>query len=119
MLDLLSETKKKIIPREDARKKVILAGLTELPVRGVDDLMAAIEGGSAQRSTSMTGMNEQSSRSHAILQMSMRSAKGKLHGQLSFIDLAGSEKGCDTAENDRQVCPESGDLKGDLKVQVT
>jgi len=37
----------------------------------------------------------------------VRAARGRLHGQLSFIDLAGSEKGCDTAENDRQVCPES------------
>ena len=114
MLDLLSETKKKIIPREDARKKVILAGLTELPVRGVDDLMAAIEGGSAQRSTSMTGMNEQSSRSHAILQMSMRSAKGKLHGQLSFIDLAGSEKGSDTAENEKKTRMEGAEINKSL-----
>jgi hypothetical protein len=114
VLDLLSETKKKIIPREDARKKVILAGLTELPVRGVDDLMAAIEGGSAQRSTSMTGMNEQSSRSHAILQMSMRSAKGKLHGQLSFIDLAGSEKGSDTAENEKKTRMEGAEINKSL-----
>ena len=39
-------------------------------------------------------MNEQSSRSHAILQMTLRNARGKFHGQLSFIDLAGSEKVC-------------------------
>jgi hypothetical protein len=39
-------------------------------------------------------MNEQSSRSHAILQMTLRNPRGKLHGQLSFIDLAGSEKVC-------------------------
>jgi hypothetical protein len=37
-------------------------------------------------------MNEQSSRSHAILQMTLRNPRNKLHGQLSFIDLAGSEK---------------------------
>ena len=37
-------------------------------------------------------MNEQSSRSHAILQMTLRNPRGKLHGQMSFIDLAGSEK---------------------------
>ena len=39
-------------------------------------------------------MNEQSSRSHAILQMTLRTPRGKLHGQMSFIDLAGSEKVC-------------------------
>ena len=48
----------------------------------VEEMMEAIDGGSSQRSTSNTGMNEQSSRSHAILQMSMRSAKGKLWGQV-------------------------------------
>jgi len=48
-------------------------------------------------------MNEQSSRSHAILQMTLRNPRGKLHGQMSFIDLAGSEKGSDTAENEKKT----------------
>ena len=34
------------------------------------------------RSTSTTGMNEQSSRSHAILQMTLRNPSNKLHGQV-------------------------------------
>ncbi|KAJ1494080.1 P-loop containing nucleoside triphosphate hydrolase protein [Baffinella frigidus] len=128
VLDLLSANKKKIIPREDAKKKVILAGLTELAVSCVDDMMDAIEGGSAKRNTSTTGMNEQSSRSHAILQMSMRNAKGKLHGQvplspnpkpqtpnqLSFIDLAGSEKGSDTAENEKKTRMEGAEINKSL-----
>ncbi len=36
-------------------------------------------------------------------QMSLRTGRGKLHGQLSFIDLAGSEKGSDVAENEKKV----------------
>jgi hypothetical protein len=36
-------------------------------------------------------------------QMSLRTARGKLHGQLSFIDLAGSEKGSDVAENEKKA----------------
>ena len=38
--------------------------------------------GSQMRSTSTTGMNEQSSRSHAILQMTLRNPSNKLHGQV-------------------------------------
>jgi kinesin family protein 2/24 len=102
-----------------APEQVQVQGLTNVRVHSVEGMLAAVEGGSALRCTSTTGMNEVSSRSHAIIQVQVRAARGRLHGQLSFIDLAGSEKGCDTAENDRQVCPESGDLKGDLKVQVT
>jgi len=41
-------------------------------------------------------MNKNSSRSHAILQITLRNAKnGKKHGKISFIDLAGSERGAD------------------------
>lgn len=41
-------------------------------------------------------MNDNSSRSHAILEINLRNVKtGKKHGKLSFIDLAGSERGGD------------------------
>lgn len=69
-----------------------------------------IEIGSATRSTGTTGANEESSRSHAILQLvikrSVDSAESKpprLVGKLSFIDLAGSERGADTTDNDKQT----------------
>ena len=41
-------------------------------------------------------MNTNSSRSHAILQITLRNGlTGKKHGKISFIDLAGSERGKD------------------------
>lgn len=67
--DLLSANKQRLIPREDAKKKVQIQGLVQKPVSDIEELMYAIESGSTQRSTSMTGMNEASSRSHAILQV--------------------------------------------------
>ena len=114
VFDLLSPDKRKLIPREDAKKKVQIQGLTELPVHCVEDMMAAIDSGSALRSTSNTGMNEQSSRSHAILQMQLRTPRGRLHGQLSFIDLAGSEKGSDTAENEKKTRLEGAEINKSL-----
>uniref|UniRef100_A0A7S4NQ44 Kinesin-like protein n=2 Tax=Guillardia theta TaxID=55529 RepID=A0A7S4NQ44_GUITH len=112
--DLLSAEKKRLVPREDAKKKVQIVGLTEIPVESPQDLMQAIAEGSQLRSTSVTGMNEQSSRSHAILQMSLRTDRGKLHGQLSFIDLAGSEKGSDTAENEKKTRMEGAEINKSL-----
>jgi kinesin family protein 2/24 len=44
--DLLSRDKKKLVPREDAKKKVQIAGLTEFAVHSSQELMMAIEEGS-------------------------------------------------------------------------
>ena len=41
----------------------------------------------------MTGANMDSSRSHAILQIAFKDQQNKVHGKISFIDLAGSERG--------------------------
>ena len=45
-----------------------------------------------------------SSRSHAVLQISLHHHKSrKMKGKFSFVDLAGSERGADTTHNDRQT----------------
>lgn len=51
--------------------------------------MQVIEYGTGIRVTSQNGTNSDSSRSHAILQITLKK-KNKLHGKISFIDLAGS-----------------------------
>lgn len=58
------------------------------------------------RSTGSTGVNEDSSRSHSIMQFALKregEADGHPLGKISFIDLAGSERGADTYDNNR--CP--------------
>jgi kinesin family protein 2/24 len=44
-----------------------------------------------------------SSRSHAVLQMSLKDSQEEVRGKFSFIDLAGSERGADTIEMDKQT----------------
>jgi kinesin family protein 2/24 len=79
-------------------------------VSDLETIKELIERGNATRSTGTTGANEESSRSHAILQLVIKkrvdgsdSKPPRLAGKLSFIDLAGSERGADTTENDKQT----------------
>ncbi|CAN0167733.1 unnamed protein product, partial [Discosporangium mesarthrocarpum] len=54
-------------------------------------------------------------RSHAICQVSIReAATGRLHGKLSLIDLAGSERGTDTKSHNRQRRMEGADINKSL-----
>lgn len=101
--DLLNERAENFI-RVDAKDNVNIVGLTEKKVSNTQSLMALIRIGLSSRITGVTGMNDESSRSHAILSISLRSVNGnKLWGRLSFIDLAGSERGADVTGTNKQT----------------
>jgi kinesin family protein 2/24 len=64
--------------------------------------MKVIGSGLQVRTSGVTGANADSSRSHAILQLQLRYiADSKRYGMMSFIDLAGSERGADTLDQNR------------------
>ncbi|XP_003565746.3 kinesin-like protein KIN-13A [Brachypodium distachyon] len=131
LFDLLSERRPLCI-REDGRKQVVIVGLQEFEVSDVQIVKEYIEKGNASRSTGSTGANEESSRSHAILQLAVKrhipvtetrrqrdrdanEAKNtKLVGKMSFIDLAGSERGADTTDNDKQTRIEGAEINKSL-----
>ncbi|KAL3648685.1 Kinesin-like protein KIN-13A [Castilleja foliolosa] len=135
LFDLLSE-RKKLCMREDGRQQVCIVGLQEFEVSDVHIVKEYIERGNASRSTGSTGANEESSRSHAILQLVVKkhpevkeskrnnhnnnineaneSRSGKVVGKISFIDLAGSERGADTTDNDRQTRIEGAEINKSL-----
>ncbi|XP_056176600.1 kinesin-like protein KIN-13B [Syzygium oleosum] len=120
LYDLLSD-RKKLCMREDGKQQVCIVGLQEYRVSDVETIKELIEKGSATRSTGTTGANEESSRSHAILQLAIkRSIDGseskppRVVGKLSFIDLAGSERGADTTDNDKQTRMEGAEINKSL-----
>lgn len=85
--------------RQEAKKGVIVCGLTEHKPERASEVLEMIEAGNAKRSVSETAANAASSRSHAVLQIKLsRSNKAAgvndelSLGQLTLIDLAGSER---------------------------
>lgn len=114
LYDLLN-ARTKLHAREDAKKRVVVQGLTEKPVRDPQDIMRLMEEGSAQRATGSTGANEWSSRSHAVMQLILTERGAtKVHGKISFIDLAGSERGADTYHNDKKTRLEGAEINKSL-----
>ncbi|KAJ6415931.1 hypothetical protein OIU84_004676 [Salix udensis] len=120
LFDLLSD-RKKLCMREDGKQQVCIVGLQEYKVSDVETIKDLIEKGNASRSTGTTGANEESSRSHAILQLAIKrsvdsneSKPPRLVGKLSFIDLAGSERGADTTDNDKQTRMEGAEINKSL-----
>ena len=85
---------------EDAQQRINIMGLTEVPVDSVDKIMEIITDALQIRTSGKTGANDTSSRSHAILQMELKykrySGNASTYSRMSFIDLAGSERGADT-----------------------
>uniref|UniRef100_A0A0G4HQ29 Kinesin-like protein n=1 Tax=Chromera velia CCMP2878 TaxID=1169474 RepID=A0A0G4HQ29_9ALVE len=114
LFDLFNE-RKLLAARENAQGKVVICGLSERPVTSVLSLLEWIAFGLDGRTTGVTGANVDSSRSHAILQISfIDSRTSKDAGRLSFIDLAGSERGADTIDTDRQTRMDGAEINKSL-----
>lgn len=116
VFDLLA-ARSKLTIRESGTGEICVVGLKEYRVEDVAKVGALIEHGNAARSTGSTGANADSSRSHAVLQLCLRrgaAEEAPLHGKFSFIDLAGSERGADTTDNDRQTRLEGAEINKSL-----
>jgi kinesin family protein 2/24 len=82
---------------------VQIVGLSEKVVTTLPEVLSLLEAGNRVRASGTTSANQNSSRSHAVFQIILRTPKKKLHGKFSLIDLAGNERGADTANSDRQT----------------
>ncbi|CAM9668341.1 kinesin-like protein KIF2A isoform X4 [Lampetra fluviatilis] len=112
VFDLLNR-KAKLRVLEDGRQQVQVVGLQEKEVSNVEEVLRLIEMGNNCRTSGQTSANAQSSRSHAVFQLILRRA-GRMHGKFSLIDLAGNERGADTASADRQTRLEGAEINKSL-----
>lgn len=126
---------------EDAKQHVRIVGLTEHEVTSLETFQRLLQTIVASRSTSSTGANHDSSRSHQVLEVSFKyynpalAAQQHQHGSISrrpksapaptqlpaavmgkivFVDLAGSEKAADTFMNAKSTRMEGADINTSL-----
>ncbi|XP_042695443.1 kinesin-like protein KIFC3 isoform X3 [Centrocercus urophasianus] len=80
----------------DGSGQLYVPGLTEFSVQSVEDINKVFEFGHVNRVTECTNLNEHSSRSHALLIVTVRgldrSTGLRTTGKLNLVDLAGSER---------------------------
>jgi kinesin family member 2/24 len=110
--DLLNE-RQRLQVREDGSGEVVVGDLHEIEVEDGSALHEVMETGNANRTTHATESNDESSRSHAICQITMRIGK-KFAGKLALIDLAGSERGSDTKSHNQQRRLEGAEINKSL-----
>jgi len=116
VFDLLNR-RKRLMVQENAKHEVVVTGLTERPIKSAAHVMKIIDDGNVMRATGVTSANAQSSRSHAIVQFILRKKgrfKNALYAKLSMIDLAGSERGKDTAQMSRKRRMEGAQINKSL-----
>ncbi|XP_072135458.1 kinesin-like protein KIFC3 isoform X5 [Mobula birostris] len=80
----------------DGSGQLYVPGLMQIRVQSVDDINKVFELGRVNRATDFTNVNERSSRSHALLIVSVTginlTSGVRTTGKLNLVDLAGSER---------------------------
>lgn len=95
--DLLGgeKTKGKLDVKQNPDGTHTVPNLTDIPVTSVEEVMKCMEQAQANRTTMSTDMNEESSRSHSIVQVKTvaihKQDKREYIGKINLVDLAGSE----------------------------
>lgn len=108
--DLLNPTSGILDLREDAKGGIQVAGLTKVKARSTDEVMRLLMQGNQERTQEPTAANQTSSRSHAVLQVTVRQQNRVRNtmqeirtGKLFMIDLAGSERAANTHNRGKRM----------------
>ncbi|XP_025778956.1 kinesin-like protein KIF19 [Puma concolor] len=113
--DLLNPSSGFLDLREDSRGSIQIAGLTEVSTSNAQEIMHLLTKGNRQRTQEPTAANKTSSRSHAVLQVTVRQrsrgsdlAEGVRVGKLFMVDLAGSERASQHLQHLEQLLTPQG-----------
>nr|XP_033817153.1 kinesin-like protein KIF19 [Geotrypetes seraphini] len=108
--DLLNPSLGYLDLREDSKGVIQVAGITEVSTINAKEIMQLLMKGNKQRTQEPTAANKTSSRSHAVLQVTVRQksrVKNILEevrvGRLFMIDLAGSERASQTQNRGQRM----------------
>ncbi|XP_072501684.1 kinesin-like protein KIF19 isoform X2 [Notamacropus eugenii] len=108
--DLLNPSMGYLELREDSKGVIQVAGITEVSTTNAKEIMQLLMKGNKQRTQEPTAANQTSSRSHAILQVTVhqkswiKDAMQEVRvGCLFMIDLAGSERASQTQNRGQRM----------------
>ncbi|XP_036597403.1 kinesin-like protein KIF19 [Trichosurus vulpecula] len=108
--DLLNPSSEFLELREDSKGSIQIAGITEVSTTNAQEIMQLLIKGNKQRTQEPTAANKTSSRSHAVLQVTVkqRSRAKDLSeevrvGKLFMVDLAGSERASQTKNRGKRM----------------
>ncbi|OWZ04449.1 Kinesin [Phytophthora megakarya] len=102
---------------EDGDGAVQLPGLKELPATNADELLELVQVGEQARATSANAVHNDSSRSHALLRVTLYADSdnnGTALARLSMVDLAGSERASDTQSDKKSTRMEGAEINKSL-----
>ncbi|XP_061471695.1 kinesin-like protein KIF19 isoform X2 [Rhineura floridana] len=108
--DLLNPSLGYLDLREDAKGIIQVAGITKVSTINAKEIMQLLMKGNKQRTQEPTAANRTSSRSHAVLQVTVRQKSRVKNimqevrvGRLFMIDLAGSERASQTQNRGKRM----------------
>ncbi|KAF7305126.1 Kinesin-like protein [Mycena kentingensis (nom. inval.)] len=110
------ESAPKLPVREDGSGMVFVAGLVSTPISSAREFDTLYSTATSRRSVGATRLNDQSSRSHAVLTLNISTREGSVvrEGKINLVDLAGSENNKQTG-NDQSRMAESKAINTSLQ----
>ena len=105
--DCLTPSKDNLTVYNDTKKGLWVTDATKVPVKNTHEILKLMQSGSKNRTTASTNSNMHSSRSHAIIIMTVQKtiAREGRHraAQLYVVDLCGSEKTSKTGAQEKRL----------------
>ena len=113
LFDLLNN-KNILQAREDGKGNICIVGLVEKHTKNIEELLDIIDFGLNSRTVGIAGANLDSSRSHTILQITIKTKEKENYSKISFIDLAGSERAVDTIDTNKRTKIDGAEINKSL-----
>ncbi|GAW83814.1 kinesin-13 [Plasmodium gonderi] len=114
LYDLLQK-RKMVAALENGKKEVVVKDLKILRVLSKEELISRMIDGVMLRKIGVNSQNDESSRSHAILNIDLKDIQKNISiGKIAFIDLAGSERGADTVAQNKQTQTDGANINRSL-----
>ncbi|CRH02867.1 kinesin-13, putative [Plasmodium relictum] len=114
LYDLLQK-RKMVAALENGKKEVVVKDLKVLRVLTKEELILKMIDGVLLRKIGVNSQNDESSRSHAILNIDLKDLNKNISlGKIAFIDLAGSERGADTVSQNKQTQTDGANINRSL-----